>query len=428
MTIATRIRDGLQSLATRLGTSLDKAETLAYVGRTLSDAELEAAFRTSWVARKVVTIPALDAARKWRQWSGDDVDPIEALEEHPRVALRQKAHEAQWKARLYGGAAILIGVDAPDYAEPLDPATVGRDGLRYLAVLTRHDLAAGQIETDPREPLFGRPMHYDITTTSGGILRVHPSRLAIFSGNAPPRWQSGIAGNYGWGDSVLQSVYEACRNLDSTMANIASLVFDAKTDVIKMPDLTANITDAGFEDALATRFAAARMLKGNHGTLILDAEEEYESKSYSFGGLDSIADRFMQVAAGAADIPMTRLLGQSPAGLNSTGEGDLANYYDRISAMQTLEIEPAMSVLDEVIVRSALGDYPDGVTYEWRPLRQMTESQISEIRARDAQTVASLAASRVYPDEAVAEAGAQMFRESGVDALAEADAREDGDL
>ena len=39
---------------------------------------------------------------------------------------------------------------------------------------------------------------------------------------------------------------------------------------------------------------------------------------------------FLQVAAGAADIPVTRLLGQSPAGLSATGESDTRNYYDMI--------------------------------------------------------------------------------------------------
>lgn len=427
MTLKSLIADGLQSLATRMGTSLDKAETAVYVARILTDAEIEAAFRTSWVIRKTVKLPALDATRKWRQWTGDNIEPIEDLEKNARIQVRQKVYDAQWKARLFGGAAILIGLPDPDFTEPVDVERVGKDDLRYLSVLTRHDLAAGQIVTDPRSELFGKPAHYDITTTSGGLVRVHPSRLVLFEGETLPRWQSGTGQSYGWGDSVLQGIYEACRNLDSTMGNIASLVFDAKTDVIKIPGLTENITDSAFETALLRRFQTARMLKGNNGTLILDGEEEYESKNYSFGGLDAIADRFMQVAAGAADIPMTRFLGMSPGGLNSTGEGDLANYYDHIASTQTLEIEPAISTLDEVLVRSALGDWPKGLKYEWLPLRQMTEAQISELRSRDAETVAKLAGARIYPDEAVADVGAQMFQESGIDVLADAPDREDDD-
>jgi len=419
MTFVARVADGLQSLATRLGTSSDKAATASYAINVLDDQQLEAAFRTSWVARKVVTIPAMDATRKWRQWSGDKAEDIEALEDDRAIGLKTKVAEAHWKARLYGGAAILIGTPDENWTEPLDAAGIGPGDLRYLAVLTRQDLTAGLLEDDPRQPRFGKPRHYDIITTSSanqGLFRIHPSRLVEFRGDPLPRWNTGGIGVYGWGDSVLQAAYEACRNLDATMANIASLVFDAKTDVIRIPGLTENITDAQFEQALIQRFTTARMLKGNNGTLILDAEEQYDSKAYSFGGLDAIADRFMQIAAGAADIPMTRLLGMSPGGLNSTGEGDLANYYDKVASIQSTELEPALAILDEVIARAAGADW-ETHNYEWRPLRQMTEEQISEMRSRDAQTVANLAGSRVYPDDAVAEVGAQMFAETGIDAL-----------
>ena len=49
---------------------------------------------------------------------------------------------------------------------------------------------------------------------------------------------------------------------------------------------------------------------------------------------------FLQVAAGAADIPVTRLLGQSPAGLSATGDSDTRNYYDMIAARQELDLRP----------------------------------------------------------------------------------------
>ncbi|WP_422073906.1 DUF1073 domain-containing protein [Tranquillimonas rosea] len=410
-----RIADGLQSLATRLGTSGDKAATVSYALNVLDDQQIENAFRTSWAMRKVVTVPALDATRKWREWSGDRADEVENIED--TFSVKQKVHEAKWKARLYGGAVILIGIRNESLSDPLDVSRVQAGSLEYLTVITRKDITAGLVELDPREARYGLPQYYEIGTNTGEVLRVHPSRLVEFRGeNLPSAFSSG-AGVYGWGDSVLQSTYTACLHLDSTMANIASLVFDAKTDVVKIPNLMQNLSDPQYEEALFKRFSTARMLKGNNGTLLLDTQDEYESKSYSFSGLDSIADRFMQVAAGAADIPMTRLLGMSPAGLQSTGDGDLNNYYDRVQSIQTLEIEPALANLDEVLVRSALDDWPDGLTYEWRPLKQMTEEQISEIRNKNADTLSKLATSQLYADDELADTGAQMFRETGVDTL-----------
>ncbi len=61
---------------------------------------------------------------------------------------------------------------------------------------------------------------------------------------------------------------------------------------------------------------------------------------------------FLQVAAGAADIPVTRLLGQSPAGLSATGDSDTRNYYDMIAARQELDLRPQLERLDRLIAHS----------------------------------------------------------------------------
>jgi phage-related protein (TIGR01555 family) len=401
------LRDGLVSLATRLGTSTDKAETASYIPRLLTVQEIEDSFRSSWVMKKAVKIPALDATRKWRRWSDDRVS---VQENQPRIQLRRRLYETTWKGRLYGGAGLLIGTDQDDMSQPVD---VEGETLQYTACLTRLQLSAEQIEDDPRMEFFGRPRMYSVSTRSG-LVRVHPTRIVLHMGEEAPDWLTARSMQVGWGDSLLQSIYDACRNLDSTMGNIAALVFDAKTDVVQIPGLTESITSAKYEEALLRRFSAARMLKGNHGTLLLDGEEEYSSKSYNFGGLDTIADRFMQVASGAADIPMTRLMGMSPAGMNSTGEGDLANYYDRIASMQSTELQPEMRILDALLARSA-GVPQSEARYEWSPLHQMTEQQVAEIRSKNADTISKIASTRVYADDEVARIGSLIFRETGVE-------------
>ena len=111
----------------------------------------------------------------------------------------------------------------------------------------------------------------------------------------------------------------------------------------------ANLTEPEFANRLLERFSLASTAKGINGTLLLDKEEEYEVKSPSLGNLSEVITRFLEIVSGAADIPVTRLLGQSPGGHpHSTGEGDLRNYYDRVQAMQELEIGPAISILRRV--------------------------------------------------------------------------------
>lgn len=421
------LKDGLTSATTRLGTSDAKAATAVYVEEYLDPAQLVAAFRNSWVTKKAVVIPAQDATRKWRIWSGKQAKEIEDAEKVSRIRLRKKVFEAQWKARLFGGAAILIGLRDGQLDQPLVVDDVQQGDLEYLSVLTPHKLTSVEIEDDPRQEFYNRPKQYRLSTNTGETVYVHPTRAALFYGAPRPEVSAVNSIGDGWDDSVLQGIYDACRNLDATMGNIAELIYDAKTDVISIPDLMERISDPRYEADLIKRFALARQTKGNMGTLLLDKDEEYQTTTYAFSGLDGVADRFMQIASGATDIPMTRFLGMSPGGLNSTGEGDLTNYYDGIGSMQVNDLQPAITLLDQALVRSTLGDWPDDLEFEWAPLRQMTEKEVSELRSRDAETVSKLSASQVYPDEAVAEVGAHMFQQSGVDALSEAESRDEGD-
>ncbi|MGY3330111.1 phage-related protein (TIGR01555 family) [Mesorhizobium sp. USDA 4775] len=114
------VRDSLTNLVSRMGTGRDKAASSFYAFTSLSDAELLAAYRTAWLPRKIVDIPAFDAVRAWRDWQaeGDSIEPIEA--EEKRLNVRGKVFEAKVKARLWGGAAIHIGTGDADLAAPLE--------------------------------------------------------------------------------------------------------------------------------------------------------------------------------------------------------------------------------------------------------------------------------------------------------------------
>src|SRR5690606_2306274 len=109
--------------------------------------------------------------------------------------------------------------------------------------------------------------------------------------------------------------------------------------------------------------------------------------SASFASLTDLMLAFLQQVSGAADIPMTRLLGQSPGGLNASGEPDLRNYYDHVSAQQEMVLAPAMALLDECLIRSALGSRPPEVFYTWSSLWQTKDTERAEIGNKAADTV-----------------------------------------
>lgn len=403
------IRDGIVNFVSRLGTGRDKAAWSTYDFAWASPVELTNAYRGSWAARKIVDIPAFDSCRAWRSWQAkaDEIEKLEA--EERRLGLQRKVLEARIKARLYGGAALIIGDGYANPEEPLNVNRIGLGGLQYVTVVLRRRLTPGDLDRDPRSPTFDQPLWYTLDSN----VRIHPSRLAIFRGVRLPDERLQAAGQE-WGDSVLIAAMSAMKQADSTMANIASLIFEAKVDVINVPQLGDKLSTPDGEGRLLTRFGAAATAKGINGTLMLDTEETYTQKSASFAQLPEISDRFMQQLSAAADIPATRFLGQSPAGMNATGESDLRNYYDRIAAEQNLEMTPALELLDECLIRSALGVRPPEVHHIWSSLWSISDKERMDIGYRIAETVEKLNNTGLYPQQALADIGANMMVEHSI--------------
>jgi hypothetical protein len=111
----------------------------------------------------------------------------------------------------------------------------------------------------------------------------------------------------------------------------------------------------------------------------------YEKKSNNFSNLDKIIQQFMIDVSGAADIPMTRLFGQSAAGLSATGDNDVRNYYDMVSAKQESELRPQLEYLYEVLVRSELGHMPDDFRFDFNPLWQLSDKEQADVEKTRAE-------------------------------------------
>lgn len=411
MSAFTYLKDSLQNLVAGLGTARDKASHSHYALPVMDDQQLLNAFRGSWTAQKGVSIPAVDACRNWRNWQADKAQ-IELIEaEEDRLNVKGKILEALLKARLFGGAAVFIGTGERDTASELKPDRVGKGGIKYLTVMTRRQLSSTEIEQDPQSPRFGKPKAYRLP---GSTVEIHPSRLVIFVGVPHPDSELAVGTGFGWGDSVLLSAMPAVRHYDETVANVVSLVYEAKIDVINIPNLMSSMQDKNYERLLLERLRLAATAKGINGTLILDGQETHSSKSASFGNLPEVIAKTEQGVAGAFDIPGTRMFGQSSTGLGANGEENTRNYYDNVASRQKLEIKPAMSVLDEGLIRSALGSRPKEVHYTWAPLWQATAKERADIGKTTADTIKALKDSGLFPEDALSTAAVNLLVELSV--------------
>ncbi|MBG6211693.1 phage-related protein (TIGR01555 family) [Labrenzia sp. EL_126] len=407
------ISDTLRSLVSGMGTDRDKLFGAGYASQCLTDQQLFDAYRSNWMPGKIVTIPAEDSISEGRDWQAEQ-DQIEAIEaEETRLGLWPKLLEAQVKARLWGGAAIYIGTGDQDLQEPLNVESVGKGGLQYLAVVSRREVIAGELDDNPISETFNKPKFYQVNGTQS-LDQIHPSRFAVFVGAPHVDPLLTIGPNAGWGDSVLERVYQAVKNADATASNIASLVFEANVDVFGVPDMMSSLSDKDYEQRLIDRFTLSATSKGINKALIRDVAEEYDRKQINFSTLPDVLQKFLEIAAGAADIPVTRFLGTAPSGLGSNGDHSMKMYHKRIATQQKLVMTPAIYKLDECLIRSALGSRPPEVHYTWTPLDQLTEKEQAEVGKINAEATRQYVDSGIFLPEEMRKAATNQIVENSI--------------
>lgn len=390
----------------------DKMTGFQYGRQVWSREQLEASFQSDWIARKAISIPALDATREWRNWQAESkqIELIEATEKRLNVQL--KLQQAMTKARLYGGCCILIGVDG-DMTKELIPDTIKKDGLKFVHVFAPHQVVVEDLVRDISDPFYGQPTYYmlnDQTVTSvKDSVKIHPSRMVRLIGLDPPDSML----NWGWGDPMLQMIHDAVASAGTVMQSIATMISEAKIDVVKIPGLTEIFSTSDGTNRMIKRFTEANVAKSVINSILIDGEEEWQRIQVQFRGMPEVMQMYLQIAAGAADIPVTRFLGQSPAGMNSTGESDLRNYYDKISSDQELRLTPVLERLDKAIIQSSLGKLDPSVFYEWNPLWQMDDAQKATIDFQKAQSTKLDVDSGLIPLDALIKGRCNQLIEDG---------------
>ncbi len=99
--------------------------------------------------------------------------------------------------------------------------------------------------------------------------------------------------------------------------------------------------------------------------------------------------------------------------MNATGQGDEKVYFDRVRVMQTLDMDPAMAIFNECLIRSALGARPPEVWWSWRPLFQPTAKDRAELGKLLVDSIKVLHDMDTLPPEALADSIVNALTESG---------------
>jgi len=347
-------------------------------------------YRSHWLARRIIDVVPEDMMKNWIKLTGeispDDHKKFERAVR--RTQLKAKILEGIKWGRLYGGAAgifMISGQDDPEtLASPLELDTIMPGTFKGLLIVDRWSGVTPLLDlvTDIDDPEFGLPNRYQVTLSEGQTMIIHHTRLVRFTGRDLPFWER-QAETY-WGASEIEHVFDEVKKRDNTSWNISSLVFLANLRVMKMADL-GQMLSTGNEQAKTRVYNAMQAqahLMSNTGMYVMDKEDDFDTKQYSFGGLSEIYELFMMDVAGAAEIPVTKLFGRSPAGMNATGESDLQNYYDSISEKQEKDLRPVLDKVLPVLMMSTFGGVNDDFDFDFQPANTASDEKKADLASK----------------------------------------------
>lgn len=372
---------------------------------------LTSLYRTSWIVQRVCNVIPEDALADLSiEAPGLNSDALQRLQEEIRSThLRESMLKGLRWGRLYGGAAaiIMISGQEEDMSLPIDINSVEIGAFRGLYIVDRWSgIYPGlDLVDDNSDPDYGLPAYYEVRNeVDGGSYRIHHSRVICFRGTEMPYWEQ-VAEQW-WGTSAIESMYDELTKRDNVAHNIANLTFKANLSVLQVEHLDQMFatTSTIHQRRMFAMLQAINTLENSLGIRLVNKGDDIQQLQYSFSGLPEVMDSAMMDMAGATCIPVTRLFGRSPAGMNSTGESDEKMYRQTLEQERAVHITPALERLLPIVCRSALGGFPSGAEFKYPPLLEVSPMEKADIVDRMAGVMERLFQSNLVPGEAVLEA------------------------
>lgn len=403
--------DGWANLVTGVGTDR-RAKRLAFsADAILSEELLEQLYIGDAYANRICRVVPEEALRQGAVVATGDAEADPRVAEHlDAMQVHARLARAWTWARVFGGGAVLVGADdgRPPW-EPVDEAAVRR--VLFLDVVDARELRPDRYETDPQAPLFGEPITYRLQRVGGGGANEnavwHRSRLILFDGAPTTRRRRQLL--HGWGESELQRLYGILAHFNGGWESSGTLLQQASESVFKLKGLMSMMA-ADKKDVLKRRLEMMDLARGVTRSVLLDDGEEYSRTEV--GALTGIADlltKNLLLLSGAAEIPVTVLMGQSPAGLSATGESDIRWFYDRTRAAQQQTLLPRHRRLVRLLLAAkdgpTGGQVPPRLAITYPPLWQPTPMELADLRLKASQVDTAYITNQVVTPEEVALSG-----------------------
>lgn len=411
--LAAATTDSFVNFAAKLGVGADNmlsGGTYGFNPITRNRTILEWVHRGSWLGGLAVDVVADDMAREGVEYVSE-MAPEDAGRIDQTITQLNVWHALgetiRW-GRLYGGCIAVALIDGQDMRTPLRIETVGPGQFKGLLVLDRW-MITPRLEDLVTEfgPHLGLPKYYNVEASAPACrgASIHYSRVMVRHDGVTLPYQQKLMENM-WGMSVLERLWDRMIAFDSASTGAAQLIYKAFLRTLSVNGLRDIVSAGGAPMAGLTSYVETmRRFQGNEGITVIDSEDKFEvQNSTAMSGMSDLLVTLGQQVSGALQIPLVRLFGQSPAGLNSTGESDLRMYYDHISQLQQRDLFEGVSRIYKMAAQSNSIQLPPDFAIAFKSLWQLKDDEKQNIAKTNSETINSvLEAGIISPQTALKE-------------------------
>jgi uncharacterized protein len=351
---------------------------------------------------------ASEMTREWIELKSvgedDKTDKIKALEDAiKRYAVQDVCHKSVLNDGFFGRGHIYVDTgDTEDRDELKMPIgngrngvsrrKVGRDGLKAFRAI--EPIWCYPTQYDSNDPL--KPDWYKPQTWFVNGKEVHRTRLLTLVGREVPDL---LKPAYAFGGlSLNQMAKPYVDNWLRTRQSVSDLVHSFSVSGVKT-DLSTSLQEDG--EGLFQRAELFNALRDNKNMMILNRDsEEFFQVSTPLSTLDALQAQAQEHMAAVSRIPLVKLLGITPSGLNATDEGQIRSFYDWIHGFQELLLRKPITTMLGFIQLSEFGEVDKDIIFDFKPLWQLDESGKAAIQKTKADTHdAYIAMGVVGPEE-----------------------------
>ena len=349
---------------------------------------------------------ATEMTRKWFELQsksgGDKSEQIaQIMAECDRLKVRENFYRAALLDCEFGRGQIYLNVDDADEKKrqlPLEisPKGIGKDSLKSIQCFEPYWSTPYSWNSQyPERSDFYKPTSWYIMGR-----KTHSDRILTFIGREVPDLLK-PAYNFS-GISMIQLGEMAVNMWLRTRRAVNDLINNFSIPVLET-DLAATLEEGAPEGSgLLPRLQAFTAVRNNQMVAAINKDTETLTfAEATLGSLDKLQAQSQEHMAAVWGIPLVKLTGITPSGLNASSEGEITVWYDRVGAMQTRLLQPNLQMLLNAIQCSLFGAIDDDLVIHWITLDEPTEKELSEIRKSDADMdVGYINAGVVSPDEA----------------------------